>query len=126
MADEFLTVTTYHDAVVPEWITEADEDDDDGWSSEQIRRAFREGVNAALNIECKGECASVSALRIVNSGDPEPGRHSLLTDSSGDTWRFQMDSDGDCGWRYADHMKCYPWRQVTRDWDEYFPMTRVD
>lgn len=120
MADEFLTVTTYLDAIVPDWI--ANVGYATGYDGEAIRKAFREGVEAALNIECKGECAKPS-VSVVNAGDAEPDRDAPWIDSDGDTWSCK---DDEWGWTGRLSMEWYAvggwWQNPCKG---SFPLTRV-
>lgn len=113
---EFLTVVSYRDAIVPEWISSSD-----GLAT----RAFKAGVDAAYNVECKGSCAKPPATQ-VTSEDPEPPRNQRYSDSDGDLWGYE---EGQWGYksRLSDQFYGYgTWENVVHEFsDGMFPLVRV-
>lgn len=90
---EFVTVTTYQDAIVPEWIITATGD----FGSTAIRRAFREGVEAANNVLVSNLPEPTETLPAPLLVPGEPSRALKYRDDDGDLWSYsQVD-----GWGYS-------------------------
>lgn len=124
---EFLTVTTYNDAVVPDWVVRYVMPGGPGDVFKDIKRAFKAGVEAAMNLECKGVCSGVvsvnSAPKVFYRDDNEPDRTGKYLDKDGDLWTY----DRQWGYQHpghgTNHYGVGQWDNLTVE--DAFPLTEV-
>lgn len=122
---EFQTSTSYRNEPVPEWVLLASLSCDQFPSEKDIVRAFKAGVDAALDRRITYLNAAALSVNgepaIVNIGDTEPDRSKRYVDLDNDVWTYR----GDDGWSYKDSLRPRRWGALAAYYTDCFPWSEV-